>query len=756
MATTWSAASASRLPRTNRRRRRHLDREKASWVLGIPAPRPALPRVDRSRRGRRPRCRSPRRSRWRRTAASAGTRRRAPDSPRRGAQLRRSSRPARAPRRASRRRSTSRPRVSGPSPWTESSTASASRSAAGTPAASRRAKAPDSSFRPSGPPAPTPEHRQTASATGGRLEGGRHLAASSRCSISTASLSPRSATVRATRSSRSVPRPGQPLGVGEVGQPPRRDRTQARDRAERSTAEARVQPAAEARLLLAACRRDPLRNHVPSLRAPLPPPSPRPSSAQGSPRRRSGRGAAPRCGRRSVPGTPGVHWHAILISGVAAGTRVRGRDELEPRRQDGRARARATIVTRPSSSGWRSASRTSRENSVSSSRKSTPPSARVTSPGREPAARRPRWLRTSSCGAAPGTAAFGRARAAGPRRTPTPRSSPPATASSDERRQERRDRPREHRLARSRAARSSAAHARPRGPPRAPAAPRAGRGRRRGPGPAAVRPAPGPRAPSTRSRAGRELDARRRRSAPRRRRERRRPTASATVAAATISRPSTSARLIGAVGRDDDPLDAAPRERRDHRQQPGNGPNLAAERHLADERGPAGASGELLRSDQDPDGDREIRRGAGLGHVGGREVDRDPTRRMDEAGVPERAANAFARLANRGVAEPDDRESRQPRRDVDLDPDDPAVQSDERCGEQGREHVATLRTAAYRRLTSAARSFGSAQRALAAPARAGAAPATAGDLRRERGVDRLRELDDLLAERGVRLRVRER
>ena len=45
------------------------------------------------------------------------------------------------------------------------------------------------------------------------------------------------------------------------------------------------------------------------------------------------------------------------------------------------ARPTRAIATRPSSIGWRSASRTSRPNSGSSSRKRTPWSARVTSPG---------------------------------------------------------------------------------------------------------------------------------------------------------------------------------------------------------------------------------------------------------------------------------------------------------------------------------------------------------------------------------------
>ena len=45
---------------------------------------------------------------------------------------------------------------------------------------------------------------------------------------------------------------------------------------------------------------------------------------------------------------------------------------------------------------------------------------------------------------------------------------------------------------------------------------------------------------------------------------------------------------------------------------------------------------------------------------------------MDEARVAERAADTFAGFLERGIGQPDDRESRQPGRDVDLDPDQPA------------------------------------------------------------------------------------
>jgi hypothetical protein len=77
---------------------------------------------------------------------------------------------------------------------------------------------------------------------------------------------------------------------------------------------------------------------------------------------------------------------------------------------------------------------------------------------------------------------------------------------------------------------------------------------------------------------------------------------------------------------------------------------------------------------------------------------------MDESGVPQRAAEALPRLADRGVTQAHDREPRQPGRNVDLDADHSAVKRDERCGQQGREHVLTLRSTAYLRLTVAATS----------------------------------------------------
>jgi hypothetical protein len=49
---------------------------------------------------------------------------------------------------------------------------------------------------------------------------------------------------------------------------------------------------------------------------------------------------------------------------------------------------------------------------------------------------------------------------------------------------------------------------------------------------------------------------------------------------------------------------------------------------------------------------------------------------MDVPGVADRPADALARLLEGRIGQPDDRESGQARGDVDLDPDDPAVETD--------------------------------------------------------------------------------
>jgi site-specific DNA recombinase len=153
--------------------------------------------------------------------------------------------------------------------------------------------------------------------------------------------------------------------------------------------------------------------------------------------------------------------------------------------------------------------------------------------------------------------------------------------------------------------------------------------------------------------------------------------------------------LLDGIGGDDDPTDAAAGKGRREGQDPGNGPDLAAERQLPDHREPAARAADLLGSEEDPDGDREVERRAGLAEVGRGQVDGDPSRRVDEARVADRTPDALARLLESRVGQADDREAGQAWRDVDLDPDDPAVEADERGREQGREHRPTLSADAH-------------------------------------------------------------
>ena len=100
-----------------------------------------------------------------------------------------------------------------------------------------------------------------------------------------------------------------------------------------------------------------------------------------------------------------------------------------------------------------------------------------------------------------------------------------------------------------------------------------------------------------------------------------------------------------------------------------------------------------------PIGDGQVERGTRLAQIGRREVDRDPAGRERETAVADRAADPLASLLERGIRQADDREPGQARRDVDLDPDDPAVDAVERRGVNGGEHAGTLPKAAHPGLT---------------------------------------------------------
>ena len=86
-----------------------------------------------------------------------------------------------------------------------------------------------------------------------------------------------------------------------------------------------------------------------------------------------------------------------------------------------------------------------------------------------------------------------------------------------------------------------------------------------------------------------------------------------------------------------------------------------------------------------------------LRRLGRGEVDRDPPGRMDVAGVADRASDPFARLLERGVGQPDDREPGQAGRDVHLDADGSTLEAEQRCGRDDGQHAAILAGAGHPR-----------------------------------------------------------
>ncbi len=149
--------------------------------------------------------------------------------------------------------------------------------------------------------------------------------------------------------------------------------------------------------------------------------------------------------------------------------------------------------------------------------------------------------------------------------------------------------------------------------------------------------------------------------------------------------PLDEARLVDRVRGHDDPPRAAPGEGRDHREETRDRTDLAPQAELAEER-PAAARGHLLRADEDGEGDPEVEGGAGLGDVGGSQVDGDPTGRVDEPAVSQGAPDPLPGLSERGVGEAHDREARQPGGHVDLDPHGPTLEAVEGGGEDACEH----------------------------------------------------------------------
>ena len=127
------------------------------------------------------------------------------------------------------------------------------------------------------------------------------------------------------------------------------------------------------------------------------------------------------------------------------------------------------------------------------------------------------------------------------------------------------------------------------------------------------------------------------------------------------SMPSTSRASVDGSRRHDDPPHAAPGEApRPSAGCPGTGRTSPPSDSSPMSATAPGAARTCSEPRQDPERDREIERGAGLAQLGRGEVDRDPPRRVAEAGVADRAADPLAGLLERRVSKADDREPGQP------------------------------------------------------------------------------------------------
>ena len=145
----------------------------------------------------------------------------------------------------------------------------------------------------------------------------------------------------------------------------------------------------------------------------------------------------------------------------------------------------------------------------------------------------------------------------------------------------------------------------------------------------------------------------------------------------------------------DDPADPLPCDRGDHRQDARDRADLSAQPELPDQGDGRTVRADLLRAEEDAHRHREVQGRPGLAQLRRREIDRDAAGRKDEPGVADRAADPFAGLLDRRVGEPDDREARQPRGHIHLDPDEPAVEAMERGGRNDSQHGATLPAPAH-------------------------------------------------------------
>src|SRR5438552_10759564 len=150
-------------------------------------------------------------------------------------------------------------------------------------------------------------------------------------------------------------------------------------------------------------------------------------------------------------------------------------------------------------------------------------------------------------------------------------------------------------------------------------------------------------------------------------------------------------RLGRVDGRDHEGAERRAARRRGDGERAAHAVHAAVEPELA-EHAPAGEvrQVEVAEGGEEPEGDRQVERGALLAHAGGPQVDRHPALGVLEAAVAERRPDALGALAHGAVGEADGGRVREAGGDVDLDVDDERVDAAEGTRADAGEHGSGL------------------------------------------------------------------
>ena len=151
-------------------------------------------------------------------------------------------------------------------------------------------------------------------------------------------------------------------------------------------------------------------------------------------------------------------------------------------------------------------------------------------------------------------------------------------------------------------------------------------------------------------------------------------------------------RLRRRLRRAEQPLQPHPPRALGDREHAADRAKPSVERELADGRVPLElVARHLPRRGEHGERDRQVEAGALLPQLRRREVDGDAAARELELGGRDPAADSLARLVQRLVGEPDDRERGHAVLDVRLHLDTARLETDERMGDRACEHTSTLR-----------------------------------------------------------------